>query len=81
LVLSPRWNVTFTDADLHNCNTEEPIVLQLVIGDLPARLLRDDANGYDLCGLTPDGNLIEEPANGSESCVMIQWALTRRAAP
>jgi hypothetical protein len=81
LVLSPRWNVTFTDADFHNGNTEEPIVLQVVISDLPARLLRDDARGYDLCGLLPDGDLVDEPEDGSEWCVMIQLKVTNELEP
>jgi putative ATP-dependent endonuclease of OLD family len=81
LALSPRWNVTFTDADFHNGNTEEPIVLQVVVGDLPPRLLRDDAQGYELCGLLPNGDLIAEPEDGSESCVMIQLKVTDELEP
>ena len=29
LVLTPRWNVQFADADFHSCQIEEPIVLRV----------------------------------------------------
>lgn len=81
VVLSPRWNIPFTDADFHSGNTDEPIVLQVVIGDLPPRLLRDDAQGYGLCGLAPRGKLTEEPEDGTESCVMLQLKVTDTLEP
>ena len=81
LVLSPRWNVPFTDADFHSGNTDEPIVLQVVISDLPPRLLRDDTRGYELCGLKPNGDLTEEPEDGTESCIMVQLKVTDALEP
>lgn len=81
LALSPRWNVSFTDADFHSGNTDEPIVLQVVMGDLPPRLLRDDAQGYELCGRKPTGELTEEPEDGTESCVMVQLKVTDTLEP
>jgi hypothetical protein len=76
LVLSPRWNVPFTDADFYGGNIEDPIVLSVVIGDLPAKMCRDDAYGYELCGLKSNGELAEEPEDGCESCIMIQLKVT-----
>lgn len=81
LVLSPRWNVPFTDSDFHNGNTDEPIVLQVVIGDLPPSLLRDDTYGYELCGLKPSGELVEEPEDDTEPCVMVQLKVTDTLEP
>lgn len=81
LVLSPRWNVPFSDADFYKGNVEQPIVLQVVVGDLPARVLRDDAQGYELCGLKPDGTLTEEPEDGTEPCVMVQLKVTDTLEP
>lgn len=81
LVLSPRWNVPFTDADFYGGNIDEPIVLQVVMGDLPARLLSDDAQGYSLCGLKPTGELTEEPEDGTEACVMVQLKVTDTLEP
>ncbi len=81
LVLSPRWNVTFSDADFYDCKVELPIVLQVVIGDLPPHLVRDDALGYELSGLRPGGVLINEPEEGSEPCVIIQLRVTETLEP
>lgn len=81
LVLSPRWNVTFSDADFYDCKVELPIALQVVIGDLPPHLVRDEALGYELSGLRPGGGLINEPEEGSEPCVIIQLRVTETLEP
>src|SRR5450755_1305126 len=81
LVLSPRWNVLFTDADFHNCNIEDPIVLRIVVGDLPPRMLRDDTHGYELSGLLPSGELVHDPEEGAEPCVIVQLKVTDTLEP
>jgi putative ATP-dependent endonuclease of OLD family len=81
LVLSPRWNVPFSDADFYNCQVGEPIVLRAVIGDLPPWLLRDDAQGFELSGLRPDGELVHDPENGTEPCLVIQLKVTSSLEP
>jgi putative ATP-dependent endonuclease of the OLD family len=81
LVLSPRWNVPFNDADFYNCQIGEPILLRAVIGDLPPRLLRDDAHGFELSGLRPDGELVHDPENGTEPCLVIQLKVTDSLEP
>lgn len=81
LVLTPRWNVQFSDADFHGCETEEPIVLQVVIGDLPARMLSQESYGYDLAGLMPTGELVHDPLDGSEPCVIVQLQVADTLEP
>lgn len=81
LVLSPRWNVPFCDADFYNCQVGEPIVLRAAIGDLPPRVLREDAYGLELCGLRPDGELVHDPENGTEPCLLIQLKVTESLEP
>jgi ABC-type branched-subunit amino acid transport system ATPase component len=81
LVLSPRWNIQFTDADFHECQVDKPIVLRVVIGDLPPRMLRDDALGFELSGLLPSGDLVHDPQNGAESCVIIQLRVADSLEP
>ncbi|MFF0348978.1 ATP-dependent endonuclease [Micromonospora arida] len=72
LVLSPRWTVQFTDADFHRCDVSQPIVLQLLIGDLDDTMLADSAFGLDLCGLAESGQLLHDPVDGAEECVLLQ---------
>lgn len=81
LVLSPRWNLTFSDADFYDCKVDLPIILQAVVSDLPPHMLRDDTMGYDLSGLMPDGTLTNEPEEGSESCLIIQLRVTDTLEP
>jgi putative ATP-dependent endonuclease of the OLD family len=81
LVLTPRWNVQFSDADFHSCRVEEPVVLQVVIGDLPPRMLSEDSYGYDLAGLMPTGELVHDPLEGREPCVIVQLQVTDTLEP
>jgi putative ATP-dependent endonuclease of the OLD family len=81
LVLSSRWNISFSDADFYGCNVDLPIVLQVVVGDLPPQMLRDDTLGYDLSGFRPDGTLLNEPDEGCESCLIIQLRVTDTLEP
>src|SRR5260370_10165244 len=81
LVLSSRWNIQFTDADFHDCDIEDPIVLRVVVGDLPSRMLREDSYGYELSGLMPNGDLVHDPEDGTESCVIVQLRVTDTLEP
>ena len=81
LALTPRWNVQFSDADFHSCQIEEPIVLRVVIGDLPPRMLSEESYGYDLAGLLPTGELVHDPIEGSEPCVIVQLQVTDTLEP
>lgn len=81
LVLSPRWNIPFSDADFYNCQVGQPIVLRAVIGDLSPQLLRDDAQGLDLSGLRADGELLHDPEDGTEPCLVIQLKVTDSLEP
>jgi hypothetical protein len=81
LVLTPRWNVQFCDADFYDCQIGEPIVLQVVVGDLPPRMLSDDSYGYDLAGLTPEGELVHDPTEGCEPCVIVQLQVADTLEP
>ena len=81
LVLSPRWNVPFSDADFYGCDPSQPLVLQVVVGDLSDEMMRDDTFGLDLCGLTPDGELLDDPVDGAEPCVMLQLRVASDLEP
>ncbi len=46
-VLSPSWNLSFSDWDFHQCKTDEPIVIEAIVKDLPDELITQ--NKYGLC--------------------------------
>lgn len=86
-VLSPNWNISFNDWDFYECKTEEPIVIEAAVKDLPEELLKE--NKYGLClGLLKDGSIIydldnmgQEEAEGSEKILTIRLTVTDTLEP
>ena len=35
LVLTPRWNVSFDDADFYDADTDDPIIIEITVGEVP----------------------------------------------
>ena len=47
-VLSPSWNLTFTDLDFHNQDTNTPIKIEATITELPKEFLKESKYGLYL---------------------------------
>lgn len=45
LVLSPSWNIQFCDTDFHNCNINEPIIIESILFNLPEKLIAEHKFG------------------------------------
>lgn len=45
LVLSPRWNVVFSDSDFYNCDYSQEIVIEAIVSHVPEGLLSEDRFG------------------------------------
>jgi putative ATP-dependent endonuclease of OLD family len=58
LVLSSRYNATFTEADFHNCDTSWETRIDAVISDVPDSLV----DGRDLDRWTGRGDCMSETA-------------------
>ena len=59
-VLSPSWNLTFTDLDFHNQDTNTPIIIEATITELPKEFLKESKYGlYLLNDLATD----DSPSN------------------
>ena len=41
--LYPYWNLNITNTDFYECNTENPILIQLTLGDLPEEFINENA--------------------------------------
>jgi putative ATP-dependent endonuclease of the OLD family len=80
-VLSPRWNMTFTDADFYQCDTSRPITLRVLIGDLSDEMIADTAFGMYLTGLTSTDQLEHDPSPESEACVLLQLRVEEDLEP
>jgi hypothetical protein len=44
-VLSPRWNIPFSDLDFYQSNTQQPIEIIATITELPKKLIQEDKYG------------------------------------
>jgi putative ATP-dependent endonuclease of OLD family len=83
LVLTPRYNVTFTDADFHNADTTSPIVIEAVVVDLPDTLVDERAHGKNRSGIRPDNTLTHDPLDeeGVEECLIIRLTVNAELEP
>ncbi|MGW5558590.1 ATP-dependent nuclease [Micromonospora sp. NPDC003944] len=81
LVLTPRFNATFSDADFYHCDTSKPITLRLLVGDLTDEMLADTAFGMHLTGLNVNGELEHDPLPGSELCLLLQLTVDQDLEP
>lgn len=57
-VLSPSWNVAFSDLDFYNQNTATPIEIEVTISELPDELLKESKYGLYL-GNSLDDEILE----------------------
>jgi hypothetical protein len=80
LVLSPRWNVQFEDADLFGGDPSEPIVITATVGCLPDALKSEAKFGYQARGW--DGTRInDEPEDADEPVLSIELRVDASLEP
>lgn len=70
--LSDRWNIAFSDTDFHHCNIDDPIVIRIAVGELPADLLAIDELGLHLSGIDGDGNWFHDPEGDHEKAIIVE---------
>jgi hypothetical protein len=73
LCLGARRNATFTDADFHNLNIDEPITIQITVGELEDSQKNFESYGLYLRGFNKDtGNVEDEPGANLETVLTIK---------
>lgn len=73
LVLSEKWNPSFTDSDFYNYETSQPFVIRAVIGDLPEGILADDQLGHSVVGWkVNESRITEDPEPGDDIALVIE---------
>lgn len=80
--LSPRWNIPLTDADFHNADTRQAILIEATVGDLPNETRRDcglSLRGWDIKkgDFVPD----DEPEDGSETVITVRLRVDASLEP
>lgn len=81
VVMSPRNSISFSDADFYNGNTQEPIVIEVVITDLDKEIISLDALGSHVCGVTKDGILNTDPQDGDIKALAIRLTVDETLEP
>lgn len=92
LALLPRWNTTFTDSDFYQGNTDEELVIEVTVGELPDVLTKQEKYGLNLRGYSAQERTIhDDPADDDEDVLTIrlsvdsglepQWAVVKDSIP
>ncbi len=80
--LWPRWNLSVSDADFHQCDTGQPIVIEVTVSPLPDELKDDRSFGLDLRGWNADSTeLHDEPLEGDEPALTIRLEVDESLEP
>ena len=87
-VLSPNWNLGFGDWDFYQSNTDEAIIIEAVVKDLPDELIKQTKFGLCLGFLKQDGvitydieDMPEEEAEKCEKVLTIRLKVTDNLEP
>lgn len=81
LALTNRYDPSFGDVDFFKLDTSSPVEITITIGALPPELLADTKLGLSLRGWEPEGELLDEPQDGSESVLSIRLTVDEHLEP
>lgn len=92
LALMPRWNVSFTDSDFYQADTDEDLVIEATVGELPEALTKQEKYGLYLRGYSaPNRAIHDDPADDDEDVLTIrltvdgglepQWVVVKESNP
>lgn len=83
LALTSRYNAAFTDADFYNCDTNNSIVIEAVVVDLPTTLIEERVHGKNRSGIRADGTLEHDPLEEAdvEECLVVRLTVDATLEP
>lgn len=85
--LSSSWNLTFHDSDFYNCDTTNPISIEVSLIDIPEKLLSDDKYGLYIRCINVDTNeiiddiLLDETIDNSKPILTIRLEVDKALEP
>lgn len=78
----PHWNCSFSDSDFHLCITDNPIAIEVLIGDLPKEFLSELKYGTHLRGWNISTfELHDEPLDDDELVLSVRLTVKRDLEP
>ena len=82
LALTARRNVSFDDADFHNADTDNPILIEITVGEVPTDLLSEAKFGYLVRGWDAETEMIrDEPRDDDEPLITIRLSVDESLEP
>jgi len=78
---SPQWNHSFHDSDFYQCNTDNPIHIEVVIGDLIPEFCAEQKYGSHLRGWSKQFSLNDEPEDDDEPVLSVRLAVSKDLEP
>lgn len=81
LVLTSRRYVSFDDADFYDANTDEPIIIDVTVGEIPRDLISEARFGYLIRGWTMGGEIRDEPEGDDQHVLTIRLRVDETLEP
>jgi len=92
MALLPRWNIPFTDSDFYQSKTDEELVIEATVGELPDAFIKYEKYGLYLRGYSIHERAIhDDPADEDDQVLTIrltvdsglepQWAVVKDSNP
>lgn len=78
--LYPYWNLNITNTDFYECNTKNPILIQLTLGDLPEEFINENAYGLYIRKFVDDDSN-DEPEEADDIFLTIQLSISEFFEP
>lgn len=78
--LYPYWNLNITNTDFYECNTKNPISIQLTLGDLPEEFINENAYGLYIRKFVDDDSN-DEPEEADDIFLTIQLSISEFFEP
>ena len=70
----PQWNLVLSDSDFYLGQTNRPLCIEIVLGELPPELRSLDRYGHYLFGWDKNSlQLIDEPGDGLEDVLVVRF--------
>jgi putative ATP-dependent endonuclease of the OLD family len=80
-VLSPRWNLSFTDSDFYAGDINNPIIIEVSLLDIPKKLIIDEKYGLYIRGLNSDGVIYDELQDDHKEILTIKLEVGKNLEP
>lgn len=78
----PQWNLSLNDTDFYNCSVDEPIVIEVCIGELSDAFCSLDKFGKYFQGWDPIKKTVaDEPSEGLEDVLTIRLTIGKDLEP